>query len=152
MQTDKRLDRALLLATLLAECLQDCPDVESVFLGFNQNIYLCGDHDQHSLGSLHPAGKTNEAAALQYLRENCLMEPRRRKVVVVLSDGLPTACSQESVCALVRSLENDAGVRLMHVGFSSEQHPAYRRQITLAGACELAEIHRLGRMLGSLLE
>jgi hypothetical protein len=44
--------------------------VESVFLGYNQNAYLCGNHKEHPVGSLEPAGKTNEAAVLG-------MAPRR---------------------------------------------------------------------------
>jgi len=152
MKTDHRLERAVLVAAPLAECLKDCPDVESVFLGFNQNVYLCGNHEQHSLGLLQPTGKTNEAGALQYLRETHLEAPRRRKVVAVLSDGLPTVCSVESVCWLVRLLEKELGTRLLSIGFSPEDHPAYRYRVGLPDTIDQAEVRNLGRTLGRLLQ
>lgn len=77
-------------------------------------IMKSGNHEENSESSLEPAGKTNEAAALDYLRHHYLDLPRQRKIVIVLSDGLPTACSVESVCGLTRSLEKDLGVRFLH--------------------------------------
>jgi Mg-chelatase subunit ChlD len=151
MNTNGRLDRAKRLAALLADCLQECPDVESVFLGYNQNVYLCGDHEVYSIGSLEGAGKTNEAAALDYLRENYLDAPRRRKVVIVLSDGLPTACSVESVRWVVRTLEKEQGVRCLHAALSAEEHPAYGRRTSLAGEIDHALVRALGRTISALL-
>jgi hypothetical protein len=151
MKTDGRLPRAVRAAALVAECLRECPYVESMFLGFNQNVYLCGTHDEHSLGSLEPAGKTNEAAALDYLRQHFLSMPRRRKVVLVLSDGLPTACSVESVRWLVRSLEKELGVRCLHGALSSTGHPAYQRRVDLTGEINAGLLRAFGRSVAALL-
>jgi hypothetical protein len=151
MKTDSRLERARRVAALLGQCLEDCPGVQSVFLGYNQNLYLCGDHEEHSLSSLEPAGKTNESAALDYLRQHHLDVPRRRKVVIVLSDGLPTACSVESVCVLIRSLEHDLGVRCLHAALSTQEHPAYRRRVELTQEINPGLLRTLGRALAALL-
>lgn len=151
MGTDGRLDRAKRVAALLAECLRECPQVESVFLGFNQNVYRCGTHDEYSLGSLAPAGKTNEAAALDFLDTHYLDVPRRRKAVIVLSDGLPTACSVESVGRVVRRLETERGVRCVHGAMSDVAHPAYRRRVDLIGELQVGTVREFGRSIAELL-
>lgn len=150
MQTDDRLPRAVRVAALLAACLDECPNVESVFVGYNQNLYLCGDHAQHSLTSLAPAGKTNEAAALDHLRPH-LDTPRRRKVVLVLSDGLPTFCSVESVRCLTRSLEMEQGARFLYGAMSAVEHPAYRRRVDLTAPLTAPVVRALGRGLAAVL-
>jgi Mg-chelatase subunit ChlD len=150
MKHDGRLERSRGVAALLAECLRDCPDVETVFLGYNHNVYLCGDHEEYALGSLGPAGKTNEAAALDYLRRNYLATPPRRKVVLVLSDGLPTACSVEAVRELVRTTEKDLGVRFLDGALSAADHPAYRRRVNLTGAIDFGMVRGFGRALAAL--
>jgi len=144
------LGRARSLAVLLAECLRECPNVESVFVGYNQGVYPCGDHDDHAIGSLVPSGKTNESAALSHLRGH-FHSPRRRKLVLVLSDGLPTDCSVTSVCHLVRSLEKEAGVRFVYGALSGVEHPAYRRRVDLTGAIGPGLVRGLGKVLGAML-
>jgi hypothetical protein len=150
-KADDRLGRAKLVGALLAECLKECPNVESAFLGYNQNVYLCGSHEEHSLGSLEPAGKTNEAAAIDYLRKVHLDSPRRRKAVIVLSDGLPTACSVESVRWLVHATEKELGARFLYGALSSADHPAYRRRADLAGEVDESRVRALGRQIAALL-
>jgi hypothetical protein len=151
MQTDGRLARAQQVATLLAGCLEECPGVESVFLGYNQNIFQCGSHESHALTSLAPAGKTNEAAALDYLRKHHLDTPRRRKVVIVLTDGLPTYCSVESVRWLVRALEKEQGARFLYAALADVEHPAYRRRVDLTADLDPGRVRGLGRALTALL-
>src|SRR5262249_40443199 len=116
-----------------------------------QNVVLCGNHEEHSLGSLEPAGKTNEAGALAYLKEHYLGLPRRRKVVIVLSDGLPTRCSVESVRWLVRSLEKELGVRCLYGAFSAEEHPAYCRRVDLTGEINHGLVRAFGKKIALLL-
>lgn len=145
MNTDERLVRAKAMASLLGLCLSECPNVNSAFVGYNQNLYLCGAHDELSVSSLAPAGKTNEAAALAYLRDEYLTNPCRRKLVIVLSDGLPTACSVESVRWLVQSIEKELGVRFLYGAFSQQEHPAYRHRVDLTGPLDCDSIRAFGR-------
>ncbi len=151
MQTDDRLPRARRLAALLAGCLTDCPHVETVFLAYNQNVYRCGDHDEPALTGLAPAGKTNEAGALDYLREHHLARPRRRRGVVVLSEELPPECSMESVRWLVRTLEKELGARFLYGALSGSDHPAYRRRVDLTGDLDPIRLRSLGRALAMSL-
>lgn len=153
MGADDRLGRAQRVAALVAACLRDRPGVDSAMLAFNHNLYLCGDHDRHALGALRPAGKTNEAAALCHVREELLQAPRRGKLVLVLGDGLPTACTVESCVCEARRLEREAGARLVHVALSREPHPAYRQRVELAGPLNRSATRALGAALrGALLE
>jgi hypothetical protein len=151
MKTDGRLERAKKLAALLSECLCDCPDVESAFLGFNQNVYRCGNHEEHSVALLEPAGKTNEAAALDYLDTQFLGVPRRRKAVLVISDGLPTACSIAAVRRVVQRIERDRGARCLHVAVSGQDHPAYHRRVALGGDLRHEVVRVIGKAIACAL-
>jgi len=151
MNTDERLARAKAAASLLGLCLSECPNVHSAFVGYNQNLYLCGTHEDLSVSSLEPAGKTNEAAALAYLRDEYFATACRRKLGIVLSDGLPTACSLESVRWLVHSIEKESGVRFLYGAFSQQEHPAYHRRVNLAGPLDCDSIRAFGRAVLGLL-
>lgn len=151
MNTDERLARAKAMASLLGLCLSECPNVNTAFVGYNQNLYLCGTHEDLSVSSLEPAGKTNEAAALAYLRDEYFATARRRKLGIVLSDGLPTACSVESVRWLVRSTEKESGVRFLYGALSQQEHPAYHHRVDLAGPLDCDSIRAFGRAILGLL-
>ncbi len=151
MNNEGRLERAKDVAALLSECLRDCEGLESLFIGFNQNIYLCGDHEENSIASLAGVGKTNEAAALEFVRVRCASSPRRRRIVLVLSDGLPTVCSVESVRWLVQDMERKHGFRFLSCALSKERHPAYSLRADLAGPLTPGALSSFGRCLQRLL-
>lgn len=151
MGKDGRLDRAKDAAALLAECFCDCKDIESLFIGYNQNVYLCGTHDAHSFVSLAPAGKTNEAGALDFLKKQFGLMSRRNKLVVVLSDGLPTSCSVESVRLLVNEMSTRFGFTFLYGALSKEVHPAYRLRLNLQAGNWSSNLISFGKAIARLV-
>ncbi len=151
MAKDGRLERAKDAAALLAECFCDCRDIESLFLGYNQNVYLCGTHEAHSFVSLAPTGKTNEAGALEYLKKQCGPLPHRRKLVVILSDGLPTSCSVESVRSLVNVMMTRFDFTFLYGALAGEVHPAYRLYVNLQADNWHSNLISFGKTLAGLL-
>jgi hypothetical protein len=150
MGAHDRFDRALEITSLIAACLVRCPGARSRFLGFNQNMFLCGDHHLPAFDALAPAGKTNEAAALDFAARKLQEDPAIRKVVVVLSDGLPTACSVASSTAMARRLETQ-GVRLLYLAMGPQEHSAYNHVVDATSPVDVRFAIDLGRMLQGLL-
>ena len=145
MKTNGRLDRTRLIATLLAECFRECISLDSAFFGYNQNLYLCGSHEDYAVNSLEPSGKTNEAAALDYIRRQFASIPHHLKLVIILTDGLPTSCSVEAVRWVVNDMEQKYGFRFLYGALSNEQHPAYLRRVNLTGTLNRQTVMTLGR-------
>jgi hypothetical protein len=151
MHNEDRLTRAKAYATLLAQCLADCPDMASLFLAFNQNIYLCGDHHQTSVNSLSASGKTNEAGALDFLRRRLEAHPARRGLVIVLGDGQPTAGSVAAVAKIITDMRRTLHCQFLLANLTTPAHPAYPYQITLPGAVSMAAVNRLGRAMHEVM-
>jgi hypothetical protein len=140
------------VATILGECFKECANIETLFFGYNQNIYLCGDHNQHSVNSLAPLGKTNEAAALEYVMNQAARIPRPVKLVVVLTDGLPTSCSVKSCQQMVSVMEKKHGFRFLYLGLSDEPHPAYHNRVNFKGGPNMQSIPALGKAFMHILQ
>ena len=151
MNTDQRIGRAKALATLLAACFEECLNLESLFVGYNQSIYRCGTHWDHAVNSLAPKGKTNEAAALDYVQKEVGMLSRPMRIVIVLSDGLPTSCSVASVRHLVQQMEKRGEYRFLYGALSDEPHPAYKNRVSLKGEMDRQKIIAFGSALYRLL-
>lgn len=151
MLTDERMKNAKLLGSLFAECLTDCPGISTSFYAYNQNLYLCGDHENYSIAQLEPSGKTNEAAALHHIQKDLETIARPIKIVIVVTDGLPTACSVEAVKWQVSEMENRGRVQCIACIFSKEVHPAYRHSVDFSGGLSRASVMKLGKRLGYML-
>ena len=151
MQTDERMKHAQILGALFAECLTDCPGISTDFYAYNQNLYLCGDHENYSIAQLEPSGKTNEAAALHHIQKDLEAIARPIKILIVVTDGLPTACSVEAVKWQVAEMEHQGHIQCIACIFSKEEHPAYRYPIDFSSGITRASVMKLGKRFGYLL-
>ncbi len=151
MHNDRRLERARLAATELSSCFTSCPGLQTSIVAFNESVYLCGDHLEPALFGLQPQGRTNEAAALDYLAREQHVDVARQRIVLTLSDGLPTACSVEAVRAQVELLQRHDRFRLIYCALSAEPHPAYQHKIALFPKFNATTIQHLGRGLRGVL-
>lgn len=151
MQTDDRMLHAKTLVSLFAECFTECPGISTDFYAYNQNLYLCGDHENYSIAQLEPSGKTNEAAALHHIQKDLEAIARPIKILIVVTDGLPTACSVEAVKWQVAEMEHQGHIQCIACIFSKEEHPAYRSTIDFSAGLKRASVMNLGKRLGYLL-
>lgn len=100
------MDRARLFASLLAESAVGLRGVDLRVIGFtDRTIYDAGDADRCAVAQLPIEGGNNDAAGLAHLAGLADASPRRAKLLVMISDGLPTECSTVALTALVRRLE-----------------------------------------------
>ena len=99
------MDKAHAFGVLLAEAARGLPNVDVGFYGFTDRvIYDAGDSRYPAVASLEAGGGNNDAAALSYVAGVAKRSKRRAKLLVMISDGLPTECSVEALRGLVRTL------------------------------------------------
>jgi len=94
-----------MFGVLVAEAVRDLPGVEARFFGFtHRTIFDAGDGGRCAVTSMKADGGNNDAAALYHAARVASASPRRTRVLVMISDGLPTECSTAALRALVKNL------------------------------------------------
>jgi nitric oxide reductase activation protein len=105
MQAYDNIEKAKRFGVLVAEAVRDLPGVEARFFGFTERvIFDAGDGGRCAVTSLESQGGNNDAAALYHAARVASGSARRTRVLVMISDGLPTECSVSALRALVGSL------------------------------------------------
>lgn len=103
--TGTSIELARRFAVLLAESARGMRGVDLRVFGFtDRQLYDAGDAERSTAASLYPGGGNNDAAALAHVAEVARRSGRRAKLLVMISDGLPTECSVEALRKLVRRL------------------------------------------------
>ena len=101
----ERLERAKRFGALLAEACRGVPGVDLRLFGFTHDeIYDAGDARRPAVANLQSSGGNNDAAALWHAAKTARASRRKAKLLVMISDGLPTGCSVEALRGLVQRL------------------------------------------------
>ena len=102
MQSRNNMHKARLFGAMIAEAARGLPNVDVRVFGFtDQVIYDAGDADRCAAHALVASGGNNDAAALLHATEVAVASPRRAKLLVMISDGLPTECSVTALKGVV---------------------------------------------------
>jgi hypothetical protein len=105
MNAFDNLEKAKRFGVLVAEAVRDLSGVDARFFGFTDTvIFDAGDGDRCAVTSMEVQGGNNDAAALFHAARVAAASPRRTRVLVMISDGLPTECSTSALRALVTNL------------------------------------------------
>ena len=150
MSSRDNIGRAKRFAALVAEAVRPMPGVEARFFGFTDSvIYDAGTaRDCHVVG-LHADGGNNDAAGLYHAANVAMASAKRAKVLVMISDGLPTECSVEALRGLVSTLTRRRGIVCAQVAVHPLEEVCFPSYVLLDGAIEPA-VARFGRMIGDL--
>jgi hypothetical protein len=99
------LVRARTFGILLAEALSGQRGVDLRLFGFTDKvIYDAGDARRCAVESLESSDGNNDAAALWHVYRVARASRRKAKLLVMISDGLPTECTVVALKALVQRL------------------------------------------------
>lgn len=102
----ERMERARRMAALLAEAARGLGGVDLRLFGFTDDtIHDAGDADRCAAHALEAGGGNNDAAGLWHAATHALHSSRSARLLVMISDGLPTDCTVEALRALVHRLE-----------------------------------------------
>ncbi len=116
MVAEDRMDKALSFATLLMESAKGLEGVECRALGFeDQTLWELGKAGSPRLAGLCPGGGNNDAAGLLAMAKHALLSSCRHRLLIMISDGFPTECSQESLANLVHHLGDVYNIKSVQV-------------------------------------
>jgi hypothetical protein len=105
------MERARAFGVLIADAAAGLAGIDVRIFGFTDRlIYDAGDARRPAVASLDAGGGNNDAAALHHVARVARASPRRAKLLVMISDGLPTECSVAALKALVVRLTRREGI------------------------------------------
>ncbi|HUJ62801.1 MAG TPA: vWA domain-containing protein, partial [Kofleriaceae bacterium] len=151
MSAGDNIARARRFAITIAEAARPLRGVHARFFGFTDSlIYDAGDALDCEVTALHAGGGNNDAAALYHAANVALAAPPRAKLLVMISDGLPTECSVAALRALVVRLGRRHNIVCAQVAVRPLEEVCFPHYIVLDDRELDVAIARFGRMVAEL--
>jgi hypothetical protein len=111
MDSAGKIEKARLFGTLLAEAVRGNRAIDLRLWGFTDEvIYDAGTARRCAAHALDASGGNNDAGALWYAARVARRSARKAKMLVMISDGSPSACSVTSLRVLVERLSWRMGI------------------------------------------
>jgi len=150
MVAGDNIARAQRFAVLIAEAVRDLRGVDARFFGFTDSmIYDAGSAEHCAVGALKADGGNNDAAGLYHAATVAEQSRRRARVLVMVSDGLPTECSTEALKALVSDLGRRRGICCAQVAVRPLEEVCFPNYVVLDDELDVA-VARFGGIIGDL--
>jgi hypothetical protein len=151
MQAGNNIERARRFGALVAEAVRPLPGVEARFFGFtDRTIYDAGGPDDCGVASLQVGGGNNDAAALFHVAQLAAASPRRARILVMISDGLPTECSVAALRELVTQLTRRRNIMCAQVAVRPLEEVCFPHYVVLDDSSPDVAVARFGRIIGEL--
>ena len=151
MSSADNIERARRFAVLIAEAVRPLAGVEARFFGFTDSvIYDAGDATDCAVTALVANGGNNDAAALFHVAQVAAASTKRAKVLVMISDGLPTECSVAALRGLVRELTRRRGMVCAQVAVRPLEEVCFPHYVVLDDGNPDIAVARFGRMIADL--
>lgn len=152
MQSGNLLERAKRFAVLLAEAARGLPGVDVRLFGFTDSvIWDAGDASRCAAHALASSGGNNDAAGLYHLATVAKRSRRRAKVLVMVSDGLPTECTVAALRGLVQRLGKREGMCCAQVAVRPLTEQCFPHHVLLDGDDESQSVRRFGETVAKLV-
>jgi hypothetical protein len=111
MDSAGKIEKARLFGTLLAEAVRGNRAIDLRLWGFTDEvIYDAGTARRCAVHALDASGGNNDAGALWYAAGVARRSPRKARLLVMISDGSPSACSVTALRELVDRLTRRLGI------------------------------------------
>lgn len=151
MQAGDNIERARQFGILITEAVRALPGVEARFFGFTDSvIYDAGDARDCGITGLRADGGNNDAAALFHAANVAAASRKRAKVLVMISDGLPTQCSVAALRGLVTTLTRRRGMVCAQVAVRPLEEECFPHHVVLDDEQLDVAVARFGRMIADL--
>jgi len=153
MASNESMEKARLFGTLLAEAARGLRGVDVRIFGFTDSvIYDAGSAERCAVAGLEAEGGNNDAAGLWHAAQIALASRRKARLLVMISDGLPTECTVSALAALVRRLTLRSGVCCAQVAVRPLEHVCFPHYVELAGEETLSvTVRRFGEVVTQLV-
>ncbi len=152
MGRQDNMHKARLFGSLLAEAVRGLAGVDLRVFGFTAaELFDCGSARQCSVASLEASGGNNDAGALHHVAQLAQRSGRQGKLLVMISDGLPTECTADALSALVRRLSRK-GICCAQVAVQPLKVVCFPHYVLLGGDASLGEtVRKFGRTVARLV-
>lgn len=153
MQAHEHIERAKLFATLLAEAGRGVRGVDVRLFGFTDAvIFDAGDAARCAAHGLAVGGGNNDAAALWHAARVAQASRRRAKLLVMISDGLPTECSVAALKGLVARLSGRLGICCAQVAVRPLEEICFPHYVVIEDDDADVAVRKFGGVVGVLVE
>jgi hypothetical protein len=144
----EKLGRAKAFGTLLAESAKGLRGITGHVNAFDDDtFYLLGNFRQNAISSLESGGGNNDAGGLARAAKLALSSRKRNKVIIMISDGSPTACTVEALGNLVKKLTTQMGIVCIQVAVDEMEVEAFPCFVDLSKCSFEEAVSRFGRLL-----
>lgn len=153
MATRENIERAKLFGALITEAARPLSEVDVRVFGFTDRvIFDCGPKDRCAVHALAAGGGNNDSAALYHAATQAKGSRRKAKVLVMISDGLPTECSVASLKHLVTHLTRREGMIVAQVAVQPLAERCFPHYVVLTDASIEATVRKFGGIIASLVQ
>jgi Mg-chelatase subunit ChlD len=147
------MERARAFGVLIADGAVGLAGIDVRVFGFTERvIYDAGDARRPAVASLEAGGGNNDAAALHYVAQVARASPRRAKLLVMISDGLPTECSVAALKALVVRLTRREGMCCAQVAVRPLEERCFPHYVEVLDDELDVAVRRFGNIVAGLVK
>jgi hypothetical protein len=148
-----RIEKAKQFGTMLAEAAHGLRGVDVRLFGFTDSrIYDAGHAGRCAVHGLRAAGGNNDAAGLWHAAQAAHASRRRAKLLVMISDGLPTECSVAALRALVTRLTKKFKMCCAQVAVHRLTEVCFPHYVVLDDANPEVSVRRFGQVVARLVQ
>ncbi len=153
MSYSDNIELAKRFGALLACAISNCDSIDLRVIGFTDTtVYDAGTALRPAISSLKAGGGNNDAAALWHLAQLALESRRRSKLLVMISDGLPTECSVAALRTLVDRLTKKLGMCCAQIAVEPLEEICFPYYVLVKEADERAAIRKFGQTVAKLIK
>lgn len=144
----KELDKARRFGVLLAEAARGMSNVDAHFIGFtDRTLYDAGTAKRCAVSQLRSSGGNNDAAALAHLAGLARGSRRRARLLIMISDGLPTECSTTALRTFVLELSRRHKMQCAQIAVTRIAEPCFEHYIEVLDDDIDTSVRRFGQIV-----
>ena len=153
MEFNDNIETAKKFAAVLAYAVRDIEDIDLRTFGFTDTeLFDAGDERRPAIHPLATGAGNNDAAALWHIAQLALASKRKSKLLVMISDGLPTECSVAALRGLVTRLTKKMGICCAQIAVEDLEEVCFPHYVLVKEADEFAAVRKFGRTVASLVK
>ncbi len=153
MASGENMPRARLFGALIAEAARAMPSVDVRIFGFTDAvIYDAGDSRHPAVHALEAGGGNNDSGALWHAANVARASNRRAKLLVMISDGLPTECSAASLKHLAVELTRRHKMCCAQIAVQPLPEVLFPNYVECDGPDTDVVVRRFGRIVEGLVK
>lgn len=146
------MEKAKRFAMLVAESARGVHGIDVRLFGFTDDvIYDAGSAERPGVPALRAGGGNNDAAALWHASKVALHSNRKAKLIVMISDGLPTECSVAALQSLARKITHRMHICCAQAAVQPLEEECFDHYVLLNEDNIDTSVREFGQMIARLI-